>query len=95
MPRPTAPRPTVAQLAYGSCTVILSTLAMLLLSQTSSGPGVALIALVGLALGLLVAMTVPRTGRTRTTASQVVASSATATAPRRERVPVQASAQQD
>ncbi|MDX3454460.1 hypothetical protein PV396_21350 [Streptomyces sp. ME02-8801-2C] len=98
MPRPTAPRPTVAQLAYGSCTVILSTLAMLLLSQTSSGPGVALIALVGLVLGLLVAMTVPRPGRTRTT-SQVVASSATAaataTAPQRERVPVQASAQQD
>ena len=33
------PRPTAAQLAYGSCTVIFSTLAMLLLSQTSSGVG--------------------------------------------------------
>lgn len=57
------PRPTAAQLAYGSCTVILSTLAMLLLSQTSSGPGIALIAVAALALGLLVAMTVPLPGR--------------------------------
>ncbi|WP_189294527.1 hypothetical protein [Streptomyces cinerochromogenes] len=53
------PRPTAAQLAYGSCTVIFSTLAMLLLSQTSSGPGIAVIALAALALGLLVALTVP------------------------------------
>ncbi|WP_330458096.1 hypothetical protein OIB37_15020 [Streptomyces sp. NBC_00820] len=53
------PRPTAAQLAYGSSTVILSTLAMLLLSQTSSGLGITVIALSALALGLLVAMTVP------------------------------------
>ncbi|MEU6806987.1 hypothetical protein [Streptomyces neyagawaensis] len=53
------PRPTTAQLAYGSCTVILSTLAMLLLSQTSSGVGIAVIALSALALGLLVSLTVP------------------------------------
>ncbi|MFF5407941.1 hypothetical protein ACFY8K_34380 [Streptomyces misionensis] len=53
------PRPTVAQLAYGACTVVFSTLAMLLLSQTSSGAGIAVIALAALALGLLVAMTVP------------------------------------
>ncbi|WP_371671137.1 hypothetical protein OG985_28060 [Streptomyces sp. NBC_00289] len=53
------PRPTAAQLAYGSFTVIFSTLAMLLLSQTSSGVGIAVIAIAGLALGLLVAMTVP------------------------------------
>ncbi|MGA5323621.1 hypothetical protein ACPCIU_24660 [Streptomyces seoulensis] len=53
------PRPTVAQLVYGSCTVVLSTVAMLALSQTSSGIGVAVIALAALALGLLVAMTVP------------------------------------
>ncbi|MET8227183.1 hypothetical protein [Streptomyces sp. NPDC005301] len=60
MPRPTArPRPTAAQLAYGSCTVIFSTLAMLLLSQTSSGAGITVIALSALVLGLLVAMTVP------------------------------------
>lgn len=53
------PRPTTAQLAYGSCTVILSTLAMLLLSQTSSGLAITVIAVSALALGLLVAMTVP------------------------------------
>lgn len=53
------PRPTAAQLAYGSCTVIFSTLAMLLLSQTSSGVGIAVIAVSALLLGLLVAMTVP------------------------------------
>ncbi|CAM5600418.1 hypothetical protein STENM327S_07312 [Streptomyces tendae] len=45
------PRSTAAQFAYGSCTVIFSTLAMLLLSQTSSGPGVALIAVAALASG--------------------------------------------
>ncbi|MFE0848910.1 hypothetical protein [Streptomyces rochei] len=60
------PRPTAAQFAYGTCTVILSTLAMLLLSQTSSGPGVAVIAVASLALGLLVAVTVSRPGTTRT-----------------------------
>ncbi|MFJ8827244.1 hypothetical protein ACIREE_36445 [Streptomyces sp. NPDC102467] len=53
------PRPTVAQLLYGSATVVFSTLAMLLLSQTSSGPGVAVIAVSALALGLLVALSVP------------------------------------
>ncbi|MFJ5993555.1 hypothetical protein [Streptomyces sp. NPDC092370] len=57
------PRPTAAQLAYGSCTVILSTLAMLLLSQTSSGVGIAIIAVAALALGLLVALTVPSPGK--------------------------------
>ncbi|WP_190013440.1 hypothetical protein [Streptomyces lucensis] len=53
------PRPTAAQLAYGSCTVVLSTLAMLLLSQASSVLAITVIALAALALGLLVAMTVP------------------------------------
>ncbi|MFE1246526.1 hypothetical protein [Streptomyces sp. NPDC058735] len=56
------PRPTAAQLAYGSCTVIFSALAMLLLSGTSSGPAIAVVAVAALALGLLVAMTVPRPG---------------------------------
>ncbi|MFF7972824.1 hypothetical protein [Streptomyces sp. NPDC007905] len=74
------PRPTAAQLAYGSCTVIFSTLAMLLLSQTSSGLGVAVIALAALALGLLVAMTVPLPGpRTVEAAAEG--------APEKERVP--------
>lgn len=59
------PRPTAAQLSYGSCTVIFSTLAMLLLSQTSSGVGIAVIAVAALMLGLLVAMTVPIPKKTR------------------------------
>jgi hypothetical protein len=66
------PRPTAAQIAYGSCTVILSTLAMLLLSQTSSGLGIAVIALAALALGLLVAMTVPAPRAVETPAEAAV-----------------------
>ncbi|WP_336322939.1 hypothetical protein [Streptomyces lavendofoliae] len=53
------PRPTAAQLAYGSATVVFATVAMLLLSGTTTGLGVALIGVVALALGLLVAMTLP------------------------------------
>ncbi|MGW8557250.1 hypothetical protein [Streptomyces tubercidicus] len=66
------PRPTAAQLAYGSATVFFSTLAMLLLSQTETGIGVAVIALAGLGLGLLVAMTVPMPGVTRAVRRHVV-----------------------
>jgi hypothetical protein len=50
------PRPTPAQFAYGSATVVLSTVAILLLSGASSGPGVVVVVLVGLALGVLVAL---------------------------------------
>ncbi|MET9363134.1 hypothetical protein ABZX93_19755 [Streptomyces sp. NPDC006632] len=53
------PRPTAAQLSYGSATVVFSTVAMLLLSRTESGIGVAVIVLAALLLGLLVAVTVP------------------------------------
>ncbi|MFJ1894638.1 MULTISPECIES: hypothetical protein [unclassified Streptomyces] len=53
------PRPTAAQLSYGSVTVVFSTLAMLLLFRTSSDLGIVAIAAAGLALGLLVAVTVP------------------------------------
>ncbi|MFE2988158.1 hypothetical protein [Streptomyces sp. NPDC059262] len=76
------PRPTAAQLAYGSATVIFSTLAMLLLSQTSSGLGVAVIALAALGLGLLVALTVPLP-KSRHAAAPATAAAA------EERVPVQ------
>jgi hypothetical protein len=83
------PRPTLAQLAYGSITVVGSTLAMLLLSQVSAGPGVVVIALAGLALGVLVALTVPaprryRAGRTVTRSAAVSATvrGAAATPPR-------------
>ncbi|WP_326752989.1 hypothetical protein OH738_24965 [Streptomyces hirsutus] len=54
------PRPTVAQFAYGACTVVLSAFALLLLSRTSSGVGIALVVVAALALGLLVAMTAPQ-----------------------------------
>ncbi|MFG2597740.1 hypothetical protein [Streptomyces sp. NPDC048462] len=63
------PRPTAAQLSYGSVTVVFSTLAMLLLSRASSDLGIAVIAAAGLALGLLVAVTVPAPTRRRTAPS--------------------------
>ncbi|GAA0651239.1 hypothetical protein GCM10009535_31800 [Streptomyces thermocarboxydovorans] len=59
------PRPTVAQFAYGSCTVVLSTLALLLASRTSSAAGTAAVAVAALALGLLVAVKAPGARRTR------------------------------
>ncbi|TWG03416.1 hypothetical protein [Streptomyces brevispora] len=60
------PRPTAAQLSYGSVTVVFSTLAMLLLSGTGSELGIAVICTAALALGLLVAVTVPAPARRRT-----------------------------
>ncbi|MFD3520527.1 hypothetical protein [Streptomyces sp. NPDC058653] len=69
------PRPTAAQLAYGSATVVLSTLAMLLLSGVTSVVGIALIALVALCLGLLVS--VKAVGPRGTEASQPVRTSPT------------------
>lgn len=63
------PRPTAAQFAYGSATVVFSALAMLLLSRTTSGVGVAVIVVAALTLGLLVAMTVPMPRATRPAAT--------------------------
>ncbi|MEU7165207.1 hypothetical protein AB0A70_11260 [Streptomyces morookaense] len=63
------PRPTPAQIAYGSATVVFSTLVMLLLSQERSGFGAAVVALTALVLGLLAAFAVaapPRRRHTRT-----------------------------
>ncbi|MFE7773168.1 hypothetical protein ACFU5O_04560 [Streptomyces sp. NPDC057445] len=59
------PRPTAAQLAYGSATVVISTVAMLLLSRTTTGIGVSVIGMAALALGLLVAVTVPLPARAK------------------------------
>ncbi len=53
------PRPTAAQLSYGSVTVVFSTLAMLLLFRTSSGIGIAAVSTAALVLGLVVSVTVP------------------------------------
>ncbi|MGX1757613.1 hypothetical protein ACWIG5_12015 [Streptomyces lydicus] len=81
------PRPTPAQLAYGSATVFLSTLAMLLLSQTQTGIGVAVIAIAGLGLGLLVAMTVPMPGVPRVVRRHLVRGGAPAAPAAPEAVP--------
>jgi hypothetical protein len=88
------PRPTPAQLTYGSLTVIFSTLAMLLLSQTSSGPGVAVITAAALGLGLLVAMTVPQPKPAASPAARVAhaARDVHATRTGEDRVPVQRAA---
>ncbi|MFD3410910.1 hypothetical protein [Streptomyces cyaneofuscatus] len=58
------PRPTAAQLVYGSATVICTTLALLLLSGTESGIGVGVAAVTALALGLLVAVRLPQSRQT-------------------------------
>lgn len=63
------PRPTAAQLSYGSATVVFATLAMLLLSRTGSGIGIAVIGTAALALGLLVSVTVPLPARRGTAKS--------------------------
>ncbi|MDX6353992.1 MAG: hypothetical protein QOF98_895 [Streptomyces sp.] len=58
------PRPTTAQVAYGSLTVVLSTFAILLLTDADSGTGVVAVAAAGLVLGLVVAavLAAPRRG---------------------------------
>ncbi|MFB8088580.1 hypothetical protein [Streptomyces sp. NPDC055992] len=60
------PRPTAAQLFYGSLTVVFSTLAMLLLFRTGSGIGIAAVCTAALALGLAVSVTVPAKPRRHT-----------------------------
>ncbi|MFD3663232.1 hypothetical protein ACFWVF_22010 [Streptomyces sp. NPDC058659] len=52
-------RPNAAQLTYGSATVALATVALLLLSRTTTTLGIAVICAAGLLLGVLVAVTMP------------------------------------
>ncbi|CAM5285270.1 hypothetical protein STANM309S_06687 [Streptomyces tanashiensis] len=52
-------RPNAAQLTYGSATVVLATVALLLLSGTTTTLGIAVICAAGLLLGALVAVTMP------------------------------------
>lgn len=68
------PRPTAAQLAYGSATVVFSTLALLLLTRPSAVMGVAAIGVGSMALGLLVACALPmgRAGARRVKAVHTV-----------------------
>ncbi|MGW6456996.1 hypothetical protein ACWF94_13925 [Streptomyces sp. NPDC055078] len=53
------PRPTAAQLASGSATVIFSAFALLLFTRTTNGLGVAAVGVASMALGLLVATALP------------------------------------
>ncbi|MBT2366975.1 hypothetical protein J7E88_17070 [Streptomyces sp. ISL-10] len=53
------PRPTAAQYAYGSATVVFSTVALLLLTRTTGGIAIAAIGVLALALGLAVALALP------------------------------------
>ncbi|TQK44859.1 hypothetical protein FBY35_6389 [Streptomyces sp. SLBN-118] len=68
------PRPTAAQLAYGSATVVFSTLALLLLTRPTAVLGVAAVGVGSMALGLLVACALPvgRTGVRRVKAAHTV-----------------------
>ncbi|MFF5971713.1 hypothetical protein ACFY7C_09315 [Streptomyces sp. NPDC012769] len=63
-------RPNAAHIAYGSATVVLSTMALLLLSGTTTTLGIAAICAAGLMLGVLVAVTMPvRAGDVKTSAA--------------------------
>ncbi|WP_031087806.1 hypothetical protein [Streptomyces sp. NRRL WC-3549] len=63
------PRVTAAQVSYGSATVVLSALVMLLLSGTDSTAGTALTGTAALLPGLLVSMAAPRPRRAGTPTS--------------------------
>jgi len=53
------PRPTAAQFAYGSATVVSSTVALLLLTRTDNGIALAAICAFALVLGLAVTVAQP------------------------------------
>ncbi|GGR35132.1 hypothetical protein GCM10010497_42210 [Streptomyces cinereoruber] len=81
-------RPNAAQLTYGSATVVLATVA-LLLSGTTTLPGIAAACAAGLLLGVLVAVTMPgRAGPVKTSAPVRSASGTSGTSGNEEiRVP--------
>jgi hypothetical protein len=56
-------RPTTAQVFYGSLTVVLATLVLLLVTGAHSGAAVLVVAAAGLALGLAVAAVLSVQGR--------------------------------
>ncbi|MEV4946105.1 hypothetical protein [Streptomyces sp. NPDC053755] len=63
------PRPNAAQIAYGSATVVFSTVALLLLSRTTGTLGIVVVCAAGLLLGLVVATTLPAHRRSRPAAA--------------------------
>lgn len=75
------PRPTPAQLVYGSATVVCAAFALLALTGTRSTLGAAVIAVVSLALGTLVALLallVPTATRRRARSASAVRAGGTA-----------------
>ncbi|MET9929657.1 MULTISPECIES: hypothetical protein [unclassified Streptomyces] len=71
-------RPNAAQLTCGSATVVLATVALLLLSGTTTTPGITAACAVGLLLGVLVAVTMPgRAGSVKTPAPTASGTSGT------------------
>ncbi|MEU5160992.1 hypothetical protein AB0G74_15475 [Streptomyces sp. NPDC020875] len=75
------PRPTAAQLASGSATVVFSALALLLFTRTSHAVGVAAIGVVSLALGLLVATALPMSRAIRAARASRTAAAVTSAYP--------------
>ncbi|RSS43052.1 hypothetical protein [Streptomyces sp. WAC08241] len=68
-------RPNAAQLIRGSATVVLATVALLLLSGTTTTPGITAACAAGLLLGVLVAVRMPgRAGPVKTPAPTASAS---------------------
>ncbi|MFJ7126303.1 hypothetical protein [Streptomyces sp. NPDC098101] len=82
-------RPNAAQLTCGSATVVLATVALLLLTGTTTVPGIAAACAVGLLLGVLVAVRMPgRAGSVKTSAPTAPASGTSGTSGNEEiRVP--------
>ncbi|WP_432059752.1 hypothetical protein [Streptomyces sp. S1] len=73
-------RPNAAQLIRGSATVVLATVALLLLTGTTSTVGIAAACAAGLLLGVLVAVRMPgRAGSVKTSAPIAPASGASGT----------------
>ncbi|MGW4723569.1 hypothetical protein [Streptomyces sp. NPDC004291] len=73
-------RPNAAQLIRGSATVVLATVALLLLTGTTSTAGIAAACAAGLLLGVLVAVRMPgRAGSVKTSAPIAPASGASGT----------------
>ncbi|MFE0421690.1 hypothetical protein [Streptomyces sp. NPDC058953] len=80
------PRPTAAQIASGSATVVFSALALLLFTRTDHAVGVAAIGVVSMALGLLVATALPMSRALRAAGANRPAAPATsASSPARPR----------
>jgi hypothetical protein len=78
------PRPTPAQICYGTLAVVVATIALLAASGTSGVVGVTVLVVAGLALGTLataLAMTAPARRRAARQGGRIVASGSGGTGP--------------